>query len=92
MKYLSFNLMIALIFASCQSYKDYSDIPYEEKSPADWENPAVNQINREAPSAWYVPFADASEVDADNKWASSLLRSLNGEWLFHLAENPSERP
>ncbi|PWD98922.1 glycoside hydrolase family 2 TIM barrel-domain containing protein [Marinilabilia rubra] len=90
------KLMLALVMGtflfSCTNYKDYSDVPFEEKSPADWENPAVNQINREAPRAWYVPFADASEVDADNKWASSLLKSLNGEWLFHMAENPSERP
>ena len=85
-------LLAGSLFFSCTNYKDYSDIPYEEKSPADWENPAVNQINREAPRAWYIPCASASEIDANNKWASSLLKSLNGEWLFHLSENPGERP
>ncbi|MFO8002486.1 MAG: beta-galactosidase, partial [Marinilabilia sp.] len=85
-------LVIGVLLISCNNYKDYSDVPYEEKSPSDWENQAVNQINREAPRSWYVPFADNSEVDADDKWSSSLLKSLNGEWLFHLAQNPSERP
>jgi beta-galactosidase len=84
--------VMSLFLLSCTNYKDYSDVPFEEKSPADWENPAVNQINREEPRAWFVPFADESEVNADNKWASSLLKSLNGEWLFHLSQNPSERP
>ncbi|WP_291862808.1 glycoside hydrolase family 2 TIM barrel-domain containing protein [Marinilabilia sp.] len=90
------RLVSILIFTSllwgCQSYSDYSDVPYEEKLPVDWENPAVNQINKEAPRAWFVPFADASEVNSEDKWASSLLKSLNGEWLFHLSQNPTERP
>lgn len=90
------RLVSILIFASllwgCQSYSDYSDIPYEEKLPVEWENPAVNQINKEAPRAWFVPFADASEVNSEDKWASSLLKSLNGEWMFHFSQNPVERP
>ncbi|MFO8001289.1 MAG: glycoside hydrolase family 2 TIM barrel-domain containing protein, partial [Marinilabilia sp.] len=61
-------------------------------TPSDWENPQVREINKETPRSWFVPFGDVSEVDADNKWASSLLKSLNGEWLFHLSQNPSERP
>nr|MDA3835178.1 DUF4981 domain-containing protein [Spirochaetales bacterium] len=68
------------------------DVPFEEKVPADWENTAVNQINKEAPRAWFVPFASSNEVDADNKWNSSLIQSLNGEWLFKYSDNPSSRP
>ncbi len=85
------GLMSLLIFG-CSSYNDYSDVPFEEKTPPDWENPNVREINKETPRSWFVPFGDVSEVDADNKWASSLLKSLNGEWLFHLSQNPSERP
>lgn len=85
-------LMFAALLWGCQSYSDYSDVPYEEKLPVEWENPAVNQINKEAPRAWFVPFADASEVNSEDKWASSLLKSLNGEWMFHLSQNPAERP
>lgn len=76
----------------CQSYNDYAGVPFEEKQPADWENPAVNEINREAPRAWFVPFATPEEVDADNIWASSFMHSLNGEWKFMYSDKPSERP
>jgi len=81
-----------VLLTSCTEYKDYSDVPFDEKEPRDWENPGVNQINRENPRSWFVPFANTGEVDADNIWASSLIKSLNGEWMFHLAQNPSERP
>lgn len=77
---------------ACQSYNDYAGVPFEEKQPADWENPAVNEINREAPRAWFVPFATPEEVDADNIWASSFMQSLNGEWQFMYSDKPSERP
>ncbi len=85
-------LLTALQLSACTSYKDYKNVNWEEKSPADWENPAVYEINREAPRAYYIPFASEQEVDRDNVWASSLIQSLNGEWAFHLAQNPSERP
>jgi beta-galactosidase len=91
-KNLIFLAILGIVSISCTRYKDYSDVVFQEKHPADWENPAVNEINREMPRAWFVPFGSAAEVDADNKWASSLLQSLNGEWLFHFSENPSERP
>jgi beta-galactosidase len=93
MKYSCFFLLLAMVLlTSCTEYKDYSDVPFDEKEPRDWENPGVNQINRENPRSWFVPFANTGEVDADNIWASSLIKSLNGEWMFHLAQNPSERP
>ncbi len=76
----------------CKSYKSYEGMAYEEKSPADWENPAVNEINKEKPRAYFIPFASMEEVNRDDKWASSLIKSLNGDWLFHLSQNPSERP
>ncbi|TLX76008.1 DUF4981 domain-containing protein [Labilibacter sediminis] len=96
MKSLPFRLipiiLLATFLGSCKNYNSYKGVVFEEKSPADWENPAVYEINREAPRAYYIPFASHEEVDRDNIWSSSLLQSLNGEWLFHLAQNPSERP
>ncbi len=93
MKYLLFLLVLTGLFVqSCNEFKDYKDVPYEEKSTPDWENPLVNQINKEEPRAWYVPFADLNEVDPDDIWESSLTKSLNGNWLFHLSENPEQRP
>jgi beta-galactosidase len=93
MKYFQFLFILSvLLFQACTQYKDYKGVPYEEKKPHDWENPLVNEINKEAPRAWFVPFAKKEEIDPDNIWNSSLIKSLNGKWLFHLSQNPSERP
>ncbi|PWD98354.1 glycoside hydrolase family 2 TIM barrel-domain containing protein [Marinilabilia rubra] len=93
MKYLiPFLVLFSLIMQSCTRYKDYEGVPYEEKSPRDWENPMVNSINREQPRAWYVPFLNMEKARGDSVWSSSLVKSLNGKWLFHLSENPDGRP
>ena len=92
MKHLIIILSAGLLFAGCHDLQDYEDVPYEEKSTPDWENPSVNQINKETPRSWFVPFASREEVNNENKMSSSLMHSLNGEWKFHLAQNPDERP
>jgi beta-galactosidase len=84
--------MFGAMFTSCKSYTDYKDVSFDEKTPADWENPGVTQINKEEPRAWFIPFAEKGEVDPDNRWASSLIYSLNGDWQFNLSKNPGERP
>jgi beta-galactosidase len=69
-----------------------SDKTSQEGDPPDWENPAVFQINREAPRAWFVPFQDPEKLGETKPTESSLVQSLNGSWRFHLAKNPGERP
>lgn len=58
----------------------------------EWENPAVNSINKEAPHCTSMPFQDptkAAKVDrTDSKW----YRSLNGRWKFNWAPDPDGRP
>ena len=85
-------LLGLLVWGSCASYQSYEGQVFDEKEPRDWENPAVFQINKEAPRAHFVPFADASQAREDDKWRSPYVQSLNGQWKFHLAQNPSERP
>ncbi len=86
-------VLIALFFlGACTSYKKYEGVPFEEKVPHDWENPAVCQINKEAPHAYFIPFANADQARANDKWASPFMQTLNGTWQFHLSQNPSERP
>ncbi|WP_010662786.1 glycoside hydrolase family 2 TIM barrel-domain containing protein [Marinilabilia salmonicolor] len=91
MKYFYLLLPLVLL-GSCTDYRDYSDVPFEEKIPRDWENPLVNQINKESPRSWFVPFADPGEADPDNIWSSSFIQSLNGKWAFKLSQNPAQRP
>ncbi len=89
----SLPLLIALLFLfACSKYQKYEGVPFEEKETHDWENPAVFQINKEAPHAYFIPFETAGQARLDDKWASPFLVSLNGTWKFHLSHTPSERP
>ena len=87
---LTMLLIVTLI--SCSKYTDYSQIPFVEESPAAWENPAINQINKLPPRAHFIPYANVEQARSEDKWQSSLMQSLNGMWKFNLAQNPSERP
>ena len=80
------------LFLSCASYQSYEGQAFDEKTPRDWENPAVFQINKEAPSAHFFPFASESQARKNDPWASPLVKSLNGTWKFNLAKTPAERP
>jgi beta-galactosidase len=85
-------LTLSVIFFSCNRYTDYSNVAYEEEIPPAWEDPAVFQINKLAPHAYFIPFKTVEQAREDNMWDSPLIQSLNGTWQFHLAQNPSERP
>lgn len=50
----------------------------------DWENPAINGINKERPHA----YSFLSEVKANNP----MVRSLNGIWKFKWSPDPQSRP
>ena len=77
---------------SCSRYTDYDGMEFTEKTPRDWENPAVFEINREAPRAFFIPFSSEADAREYPIGESSMLLSLNGDWKFHLSQNPSERP
>ncbi len=64
---------------------DFSDHP-------DWENPAVFRINKEAPRATFFTYANVEQAKTFDKTASPYYQCLNGEWKFHFAKNPDERP
>lgn len=89
---LAFLFISSIIFASCNQYTDYSNTPWEEQENPPWENPQVNEINREVPRASFIPFANIEQARSEEKWNSPMVQSLNGMWKFHLAQNPSERP
>ncbi|MDR1919955.1 MAG: DUF4981 domain-containing protein, partial [Tannerellaceae bacterium] len=62
-----------------------------QAQPKAWENPYVNQLNREPMHAHFVPYA--SEDGAMRKDSRQERRyALNGRWKFHLAKNPTARP
>jgi beta-galactosidase len=91
-RYSLFLMFATTLLASCARYKDYSKIPYVEPNNKAWEDPAVSQINREAPRASFIPFTSVEQSREDNLWKSPLLMTLNGKWKFKLAQHPSSRP
>ncbi len=50
----------------------------------DWENPAVNGINKEKPHAYGFL--------AEKKKNNPMLKSLNGMWRFNWSADPQSRP
>lgn len=80
------------IGSSCSKCNSYQGVEYTEKIPADWENQAVFEINREHPRARFIPFPDETAARESEPLNSSQVLLLNGSWKFHLAQNPGERP
>jgi beta-galactosidase len=52
--------------------------------PYDWENPAVNGINKEKPHSY--------GFFAEDKANNPLIKSLNGIWKFKWSPDPQSRP
>jgi beta-galactosidase len=83
MKYLALIALIATVAtSSCKS--NYKNKPFEEKTPRDWENPAVSEINREARRAYFIPYATAEQAMQNDIWKSTKIQTLNGIWQFHI--------
>lgn len=59
---------------------------------ADWENPAIVEINKESPHATFFGFESEALADKNDKSESAYFLSLNGRWKFNWAENPASRP
>ena len=65
----------------------------EEKALNDWENPAVNSINRMPAATYAVPLADATAVLTDDlEPVTPYKKSLNGDWKIKWVGDPARRP
>ena len=59
----------------------------------DWENPAVNSIDRLPARTYTVPLADEKAALSDAlEPATPYALSLNGDWKFHWVGDPARRP
>jgi len=65
----------------------------------EWENEAIFGVNKLPSRAYYIPFTSIEELKADptyqHPWEptkSTSYLSLNGQWKFNWAKQPSERP
>lgn len=62
------------------------------QSPNDWENPAVFAVNKEAPRAYFIPYADEASALKNEKLESPYVLDLNGTWQFNWVYAPDQRP
>ncbi len=61
-------------------------------NPPPWEDETVNQVNREPVTATAVPYATDEQAARADRAASPFVRSLDGDWQFHVAMHPDQRP
>lgn len=61
-------------------------------SGIEWQSPDSVAYNKQQPHAWFFSFATTDEARKVLPENSSLWQSLDGQWKFHWASNPSERP
>lgn len=89
-KLLLMGTFALLIAGGCKS--KFENEPFPEKSPRDWENPAVNQINREPVHSTLLPYDNEEKLAANDYATSPYYQLLNGEWKFNLVTTPEQRP
>jgi beta-galactosidase len=58
----------------------------------DWENEAVFGRNKQPVRATFYPFPDQDAAVKNDYRNSPLLKSLNGDWLFHWSPTVEARP
>lgn len=58
----------------------------------EWNNLAVLALNKEMPRAWFFSYKNKDEARKILPENSSYWKSLNGNWKFHFAKSPDERP
>ena len=57
-----------------------------------WQDPAVNQVNREARRANFFAYENETLALQGNKSASKRYLSLEGPWRFHFVKNHNQAP
>ncbi len=63
-----------------------------ERQTNDWENPKTVGENKEPGHVPLIPYPDVETAYAGDRDRCSFFKSLNGDWHFHWAPNPSEAP
>lgn len=81
MKYqLFFSIVVSMYI-----FNSYAQNP-------EWENPAINAINKEPARATFMGYETESSAKTDDYSKSPWYLSLNGTWKFHWVGQPEKRP
>lgn len=81
---------LKFIAAVCLLFIGYA--AQAQSTPNDWENPRVFGINKEAPRATFLPYADEATAAADVYEQSPYYMLLSGKWKFNWVPKPDDRP
>ncbi|MGA0845077.1 MAG: glycoside hydrolase family 2 TIM barrel-domain containing protein, partial [Luteolibacter sp.] len=91
---LSFVALHSVLTSTSAAYP--VDYPRDEAPTAptgkEWEQEQNLSLNKELPRATFHSFADLDSALQILPEHSAYWRSLDGEWKFHWARNPDERP
>jgi beta-galactosidase len=79
-----------LFVASLFLFGNFTLVDAEEGH--DWENPRIIGRNKEPAHVTLVPYQDFQTALRGDREASPYFKLLNGQWKFHWAEKPAERP
>jgi beta-galactosidase len=100
-KYYRWLLNAALISAAtlqlfaCETSTRGSDSRHEPASaqvPKYWESPTIFEVNREPARASFYAYENRALAESAEREKSDYFRSLNGDWAFHWARKPADRP
>ncbi len=70
-----------------------ASVSVAEQKVNDWENTAVNSLNRLPPRVYTLPLATVETALTDAlEPATPFKLSLNGDWKFHWVGDPARRP
>ncbi len=69
-----------------------SSLTAQESGKPDWENEQVIGINKEPARAWSMPYENRDAALAGDWRKSGHVMVLNGDWKFHFAPKPDDRP
>src|SRR3954452_124708 len=58
----------------------------------EWDNPAVVHVGTERPHATMMVYPSLDSAKAGNRALSPWFKLLNGNWKFHGALRPADRP
>ena len=67
-------------------------VTVQAQASNDWENPSVFGINKEAPRAAFMPYANEASALENDRTRSPYFLDLDGNWKFHWVYSPDQRP
>ena len=91
-----YSLWVAcLVTCSVEAASHLDGFYYQSKGKPtgwEWQSPDSLAYNKEQPHAWFFSFRNVEEARKVLPENSSYWQSLDGQWKFHWASRPEERP